>query len=64
MPPATRDLVYNEDLMTELARVEKGVKLVCQSDKQLVALWKDMDLNGNDGVDLNEVTAYLKTRHD
>lgn len=28
MPPATRDLVYNEDLMTELARVEKGVKLV------------------------------------
>jgi len=63
MPPATRDLVYNEDLMTELARVEKGVKLVCQSDKQLVALWKDMDLNGNDGVDLNEVTAYLKTRY-
>jgi len=63
MPSATRDLVYDEDLMVELARVEHGIKLVCQSDKQLVLLWKDMDFNGNDGVDLNEVTAYLKTRY-
>lgn len=63
MPSATRDLVYDEDLMEELARVERGIKLVCQSDKHLVLLWKDMDLNGNGGVDLNEATAYLKTRY-
>jgi hypothetical protein len=62
MPAASRPIVYNEELMAELARVEQGIKFVAQDDAQLVLLWRDMDLNSNGSVDLNEVTAYFKTR--